>query len=87
MDNLKDILKHQEKISELQIQFDCYLEVNDLTYADITYQNIMDNALWTLDTFEELGHTNYEARVYYDDENSIKEYNQIKYFIKKWENK
>ena len=87
MDNIKDILKHQSKISELQIQFDCYLEVDELTYADITYQNKKDNALWTLDTFEEEGHSNYEARVYYDDEDAIKQYNQIKYFIKKWEAK
>ena len=87
MDNLKDILKHQEKISELQIQFDCYLEVNDLTYADITYQDIMDNAEWTLGCFEEMGHPYYEARVLGEDEDAIKEYNQIKYFIKKWEKK
>ena len=87
MDNLKDILKHQEKIPELQHQFDCYLEVEDLTYADITHQDIIINAEWTLNCFKEEGHPYYEARVYDGDEDAIKEYNQIKYFIKKWEKK
>ena len=85
MDNLKYILNHQARIPELQHQFDCYLEVEDLTYADITYQDIMDNAEWTLGCFEEMGHPYYEARVLGKDEDAIKQYKQIKSFIERWE--
>ena len=83
MDNLKYILKHQARIPELQFQFECYVE--EMALDDVTHQDIMDNAEWTLGCFEEMGHPYYEARVFGKDKDAIKQYKQIKSFIERWE--
>ena len=78
------------KIPELAHQFDCrFCECED---DNISLENILDVALWTKECFEEEGHYLYEGRLGYStfnsvfkaDKNLIKQYNQIKYFIKKY---
>ena len=90
MNDLKDILKHQSKIVELQHQFDCRFSETD--YDDITIDDIIDVAIYTKELFEEEGHYLYESRLGYStfnndydsNQNLVKQYNQIKYFIRKY---
>jgi len=84
------MIKHLNKIPELAHQFNC--RFCDYNYNDISVDNILDVALWTKECFEEEGHYLYEGRVGYStynndfkpDKELVKQYNQLKYFIKKF---
>ena len=90
METKKQIIKHLISIDELSYQFDC--RFSETNYDDITIDDIIDVAIYTKELFEEEGHYLYESRLGYStfnndydsNQNLVKQYNQIKYFIRKY---
>tara|TARA_Y100000593_G_scaffold87654_1_gene168512 strand:+ start:52 stop:333 length:282 start_codon:yes stop_codon:yes gene_type:complete len=89
---IDEIINHLNSIPELAHQFDC--RFSETPIENISKDDIVDVALYTKDCFEEEDHYLYEGRFGYSNFNNdfkpnkelIKQYNQVKYFIKKWNN-
>jgi hypothetical protein len=89
---IEQMMDHLKSIPELLHQFDCRFGETDCN--DISIDDILDVALWTKECFEEEDHYLYNGRLGYStfnydhkaDKNLKKQYNQVKYFIKKWNN-
>lgn len=93
IETINKMLKHQSEISELDYRFGGLCADGFIDIDNVTFDDIIENAYWVKSCFEEEGHRLYEGRLgyytfqnyYKPDKDLIKQYNQIKYFIKKWE--
>ena len=87
---VSDMINHINKINELNFQFDC--KFCDTQFEDIKKEDLIQLALDTIELFNEKGTLLNDAIKGYSnfnddfkaDKDLKKQYNQIKYFIKKW---
>ena len=85
MNKINEMIIHVRKIEELSHQLNGRFEDGEYTIDSITDNDILDIAFWTKQCFEEENH-NLWFDLLEKIPSKVKQYNQIKYFIKKWSN-